>query len=100
MDRPLDDHFEALLPRLTPARDRLRDLLSDGSATGWLQVVRYFEEGDEDFDEATYGMDEATVERGLRRFSGQHPFLGFGLGWEMLDLLHFISADIDFDEYG
>ena len=101
MDGPIGPHLETLLPRIEPAKDRIRELLRRGNGTfARLEVVRYFEEGDEEFDEATYGLGEEELAKGWTRVSGQHPFLGFALEHDVIAFLNYIGAYMDFDEYG
>jgi hypothetical protein len=96
----LERHFEALEPRIAAVKDGVWALLNnDDDAIARLAIVRYFSEGDEDFDEETYGLSEAEIEKGWRRLSGQHPFLGFVIAPQMLNLLHHIGAFVDVDEY-
>jgi hypothetical protein len=94
-DENLDVHFDRLFARIEPLADGIRRVMKS-EAAAWLTVVRYFEEGDEDFDEATYGINVP----GMERLSGQHPFLGWGLAPDRLGLLARLGIGLDVDEYG
>ena len=51
--------------------DRIRGIVSPNATAAYLVIVREFEEGDEDFDEATLGLDPHS---NVRRLGGQHHF--------------------------
>ena len=59
-------------------------------------MVRYFDDGPEGFDVATFGVEVPDFER----VGGQHPFLGFHLEVEQLSQLASLGLSVDFDEYG
>lgn len=94
---PVHDHLDALLPILRSHQEALRDVSRHESTMIYLVVVRYLDEGEEEFDEATYGLnpDEDVV-----RLSGQHPFLGWALQSADIELLSACGVGLDIDEYG
>lgn len=94
---PVHDHLNALLPILRSHQEALRAVSRRESTMIYLVVVRYFDEGGEEFDEATYGLnpDEDVV-----RLSGQHPFLGWALQSADIELLSECGVGLDVDEYG
>lgn len=94
---PLRDHFDALLPVLRAHMEALRLVSRRQSTIVNLVVVRRFDEGNEDFDEATYGLDP---DEGVVRLSGQHPFLGWALESADIRLLNDCGVGLDVDEYG
>jgi len=67
---PLHDHVDALVPILQSHAEALRIVSDHESTRVWLRIVRYFEDGEEDFDEASYGLDP---DDGIVRLGGQHP---------------------------
>jgi hypothetical protein len=75
----------------------LRRVAATPDTAVWLQVVRHFEEGPENFDEATYGL---AADSPFERVSGQHPLLGWGLAAERVELLATAGIGLDVDEYG
>ena len=93
----LEPHFAALMPRLRGHENGLREVIRQPGVWAALVIVRYFEEGEEEFDEATFGIPEGS---GIQRLSGQHPFLGWSLDAHAVQLLASIGAAIDVDEYG
>jgi hypothetical protein len=94
---PLCDHFDALLPILRSHEEALRVVSRHASTIIDLVVVRYFDDGEEEFDEATYGLNP---DEGVVRLSGQHPFLGWALESADIDLLSACGVGLDIDEYG
>ena len=94
---PLRDHLDALLPVLRSHDDALRVVSRHESTIIDLVIVRYFEDGEEDFDEATYGVNPTE---GIVRLSGQHPFLGWTLDSAEMELLSACGVGLDIDEYG
>jgi hypothetical protein len=94
---PLQDHLDALLPILRSHKDAFLAVGGQESTMIDLVVVRYFDDGEEEFDEATYGLnpDEEVV-----RLSGQHPFLGWALESGDIELLSACGVGLDIDEYG
>ena len=94
---PLHDHLDALLPILRSHKEALRDVSRHESTIVNVVIVRHFQEGEEDFDEATYGLNP---DEGLARLSGQHPFLGWVLEPADIELLTACGAGLDIDEYG
>ncbi len=93
----LDDHVGALVPILQSHAEALRIVSDHESTRLWLRIVRYFEDGEDDFDEASYGLDP---NEGIVRLGGQHPFLGWGLDLEIIELLTACGVGLDVDEYG
>jgi Domain of unknown function (DUF4279) len=94
---PVGDHLAALWPKLLEVEDGLRTFLTLDGSKSWLQIVRYFEDGNEDFDESTWDLpDNATY----KRIGGQHPFLGFRLDGVQLQFLASLGLEVDIDEYG
>ena len=93
----LESHFVALMPRLRAGEAGFRIVTRQPETWASLTVVRYFEPGEEDFDEATFGLPEGSP---FERLSGQHPFLGWFLDDDVVQLLASIGAAIDVDEYG
>lgn len=87
----------ALWPRLAQVAEGLRTFTARSDSAGFLQIVRYFEEGSEDFDEATWGLPPTSD---FERLGGQHPFLGFGLDALQVQFLASVGVAIDVDEYG
>jgi hypothetical protein len=69
----------------------------DEGSVVWLQVVRNFEDGDEDFDQATYGL---PTDSPFARLSGQHAFLGWNFGPDRIALLTDAGMGLSVDEYG
>jgi len=96
-DLRLDEHLGRLVGTVSAHADGFREVASTPETNVWLSVVRYFEEGPEDFDEATYGL---PADSPFERLSGQHPFLGWGLDTEQLALLGQTGIGLDVDEYG
>jgi hypothetical protein len=94
---PLEDHLVALWPGLEQIADGLRKLTARSDSVAYLQIVRHFDEGPEDFDEATWGL---PAEADYQRLSGQHPFLGFGLDADQIRFLGSVGVRLDVDEYG
>ena len=94
---PIGDHLTALWPKLVAVEVGLREFLAHDGSKGWLQIVRYFEEGDEEFDESTWGLPEGSP---YVRLGGQNPLLGFGLDGIQLQFLASIGLELDVDEYG
>ena len=94
---PLEDHLTALWPRLADLADGLQTFTSREDSSGRLQIVRYFEEGEEDFDEATWGL---PADSPFERLGGQHPFLGWRLNAVQMQFLVSVGLDLDVDEYG
>jgi hypothetical protein len=95
-DASLDRHFDALFPRLQEHADGIAEVVADRHTAGYLQVVRHFNDEEEDFDPATYGIEEP----GIERLAGQHPFLGWGLDADRLALVIRLGLCLDVDEYG
>ena len=96
-DRPLQDHFDVLLLKIATVGERIAEFLrrsDDGTAV--LQVVRNFEDGEEDFDVTTWGIEGMP----FKRLGGQHPFLGLHLDMQQLRLLVSLELEVSFDEYG
>jgi hypothetical protein len=93
----VEDHLMALWPRLTAAGPGITTLTARSDSWGVLSLVRYFEEGDEDFDEATWGL---PTDSRFERLGGQHPLLGFGFDLPQLQFLASMGLGIDVDEYG
>jgi Domain of unknown function (DUF4279) len=96
-DRTLDDHFDVMFSAIHHHAVGLRKVASSPETVVWLQVVRTFEEGDEDFDEATYRLPPDSP---FERLSGQHPFLGWSLSPDRISLLAQVGIGLDVDEYG
>jgi hypothetical protein len=96
-DLPLDDHLDVIFGIIRDHSDGLRRVASAPETAAWLQVVRYLEEGPEDFDEATHGL---PADSPFERLSGQHPLLGWGLAAERVELLAKAGIGLDVDEYG
>jgi hypothetical protein len=96
-DAPLEDHLTALWPRLVQVAEGLQIFTARPDSAGFLQIVRNFEEGSEDFDEAAWGLPPNAD---FERLGGQHPFLGFGFDALQLQFLGSIGVAIDVDEYG
>jgi hypothetical protein len=94
---PLRDHLDALLPILRSHEDALRVVSRRESTILDLVVVRYFDDGEEEFDEATYGLNP---DEGVVRLSGQHPYLGWALESADIELLSACGIGLDVDEYG
>jgi len=93
----LEDHFSALLAVIGERVQELRAVSAHEETAIWMTVVRRFEDGDEDFDESTYGV---PADMNLSRLGGQHPFLGWGLDAANIDLLSSCGIGLDVDEYG
>jgi hypothetical protein len=94
---PLADHVNALAAVLKKHVAGFKAASDHEETWTCLQVVRHFERGDEDFDEATYGLDPGSD---LVRLAGQHPFLGWHLEPEVVRLLSSCGMALDVDEYG
>jgi hypothetical protein len=94
---PLRHHLDVLLPILRSHDDALRVVSGHESTIIDLVIVRYFEDGEEDFDEATYGVNPGEE---FVRLSGQHPFLGWTLESAEIELLSACGVALDIDEYG
>jgi hypothetical protein len=69
-DRPFDDHLDVIFTIIRDHADGVRRVAATPDTSVWLQVVRYFEDGPEDFDEATYGL---PADSSFERPSGQRP---------------------------
>jgi len=96
-DRPLEEHFDVLCLKIAAIGEGILELRQrDEDLGAGVNVVRYFNEGPEDFDEATWGVEMP----GFEHVGGQHPLLGFHLELEHLRLLGSLGLSIDFDEYG
>ena len=93
---PLNDHFGALLAKLHPHTDTIRDFLARADADGVIPVHRIFSAGAEDDDIIEPGRVIGEAER-LR---GQHPLLGFVLDHNLIDFAAHTRVVFDFDEYG
>ena len=92
---PLDDHFDALLSRLSGSTNRIRELVQD-EATARIQVVRHFDPGPEDRHISEPGRYVGDYER----VPGQHPLVGFGLEPDFIRFSAKAGIGFDFDEYG
>ena len=93
----LDEHLDVLFAIIRAHVDGFRQIATTPETAVWLTVVRYFEAGDEDFDEATHGLPEDSP---YERVSGQHPLLGWALEPEQILLLSQSGIGLDVDEYG
>lgn len=93
----LYDHVDALVPILQSHSEALRVVSEHESTLVCLTIVRYLEDGEEDFDEASYGLDP---DKGIVRLGGQHPFLGWALDPDIIELLAACGVGLDVDEYG
>jgi hypothetical protein len=88
----VDEQIEALITRISPAKERLLKLTSQGDVEVSLQIVRYFND--------PHGESEAIVEDGeYIKLSGQHQLLGWSISAEALALLASLHANVDVDEY-
>jgi hypothetical protein len=90
----LDDHFEALLARLSSHTDRIQEIVATGEVSGCLTVVRYFHSGNEEAE-----LPSGYEHDGFERLCGQHPLVGFGLEPAMIAFLAKTGSFVDFDEY-
>lgn len=94
---PLEDNLKALLAVLRRHAAAFKAIRDHEATTTWLVIVRHFDAGNEDFDEATYGLNPTG---GVVRLGGQHPFLGWSLQPEDVELLSSCGLGVDVDEYG
>ena len=86
----VDDQIDAVLKRLTPAREAIRKLVIEhDDASARLSVARFFGD-DEGEEEISYGSDDPR--QAVRLF-------GWYLDREVLDFLSYVRADLDVDEY-
>lgn len=93
----LEDHLGPLVSVLLEHTAGFKAASDHGETWTELQVVRYFKDGGEDFDESTYGLDPDSS---LVRLGGQHPLLGWHLEPDVLRLLSSCGMALDVDEYG
>ncbi|MBP2389072.1 DUF4279 domain-containing protein [Aeromicrobium fastidiosum] len=93
----LDALASAVLGRVAPAAERIRQLVDTNEVFATLQVVRYFND-DDGQPEETVTIDEEG--HSWEKMPGQHQMLGWSLDAETLELLVAMGATIDVDEYG
>jgi len=91
----VDEHFAKVVARLMPAKQRLREFLNTTACSkARFQVVRNFADPDgeeeQECDDPRYG----------RKLAGQHQLLGWHLEREIVDLIVYLDASFDVDEYG
>jgi hypothetical protein len=96
-DLRLDEHLDVLFATIGAHVDGFRQVATTPETAVWLTVVRYFEAGDEEFDESTHRLPEGSP---YERLSGQHPLLGWALEPERIALLSRSGIGLDIDEYG
>jgi hypothetical protein len=95
----VEEQFERILDRLEPHGDQIATIVTDLAQTSaacpaMLQAVRYF--GGDEGEEEILSPPDAEI----GKIPGQHQLLGFHLDRRILDFLHRVGAEIDFDEYG
>ena len=96
----VDQQIQALVERLEPHSDRIRELIDEsqgadpGHSRAVLQIVRYFDDDEGEEDRPT------PAGSGFTKLEGQHHLLGFGIDAPTLRFLQKTSATISVDEYG
>lgn len=95
----IDQHLKQLFGKLHPSERVLKDLLATNhDMVAQLQVVRYFDEGPDDYADAPVpGVEEPPPNWAL--VPGQHRLLGMVLSAEWIAFLHNVGANLQFDEY-
>ena len=93
----LEDHLDVLVPVIRDAQERLRLVAASPDTMLNIMIVRHFEEADEVFHEATYGIEPSS---NIVRLGGQHPFLGWEVDADVLHLLASCGIGFDVDEDG
>lgn len=93
----LDTLVSAVLDRVAPAAERIRELVDTNEVFATLQIVRYFN------DENGHPEEIVTIDEeghSWEKMPGQHQMLGWALEAHTLELLVSMGATIDVDEYG
>jgi hypothetical protein len=94
--RPLDDHWEALMPMLEPYSHGIRRGIDESFFEADFRVGRHMEPGPEDPQIIEPGAEgEDWV-----RLGGQHPLLGFLIDPKLVRLAAACGIGFNFDEYG
>ena len=93
----VDTLVSAVLGRVAPTAERIRQLVDTNEVFATLQIVRYFND-ENGQPEKTVTIDEEG--HSWEKMPGQHQMLGWALEAHTLELLVSMGATIDVDEYG
>lgn len=101
----VDEQLERIVARLHPVAAEIGCYTREGAAEGFeltarLQVVRNFNDEDDEESEEDDAHDEVVDGVEMRRLGGQHQLLGWHLDRSVLEFLTVTGAELDIDEYG